>query len=128
MKKNIRIKNICENCSLPIYNVDDIDFFVLEPGEEKYIKDIEKWRKHDENNNLVYFKDSVGYKCWSEYDEDNRRIHFKTNINIEFWYKWNKNNDMIEITEKEYKEIEFRKKEKEYNSRTKCSRFELMEI
>ena len=32
------------------------------------------------------------------------------------------------ITEKEYKEIEFQKKEKEYLSREKISRFELMEI
>ena len=63
-------------------------------------------KKYNENNNLIYFKDSNG---------------------LEYWYKYDKNG-RIKITEKEYKEIEFRKKEKEYNSRTKCSRFELIDI
>ena len=67
-------------------------------------KEIERY---DENNNLIYYTSSFGYEHWLKYGENNRRI---------------------EITEQEYKEIEFRKKEKEYNSRTKCSRFELIDI
>ena len=38
-----------KNFSLPIYNIEDIDFFVLKPGEEKYIKDIEEWRKFEQS-------------------------------------------------------------------------------
>ncbi|KKK88838.1 hypothetical protein LCGC14_2739130 [marine sediment metagenome] len=54
--------------------------------------------------------------------------NYKDSIENEYWYKYNKNNEKINITEQEYKEIEFKKKEKEYNSRTKCSRFEIMDI
>ena len=50
----------------------------------------ERIKKYDKNNNLIYYKSSYGNECW---------------------YKW-ENNDRIRITEKEYKEIEFRKKEK----------------
>ncbi len=84
--------------------------------------------KYDKNNNLVYFKDNTGYEYWGEFDENNNQIHFKNNIGFENWYKFDKNNNFIEIIEKEFKEIEFRKKEKEYLSRTKCSRFEIMDI
>ncbi len=45
MKKNIKIKNITRNCSLSICNINDKDFsYILEPGEEKYIKNIEEWK------------------------------------------------------------------------------------
>ena len=64
-------------------------------------------QKYDENNNVIYRKFSSGY---------------------EDWYKWDKWDNNTKITEKEYKEIEFRKKEKEYLSRTKRSRFEIMDI
>ncbi|MEK0367955.1 MAG: hypothetical protein QQN45_08515 [Nitrosopumilus sp.] len=64
-------------------------------------------KKFDKNRNLIYRELSDGYKYWFKYDE---------------------NNNEIIITEKEYKEIEYNKNIKEYNSRTKCSRFELMEI
>ncbi len=67
-------------------------------------------------------------KFWREYDKNNNEIHYKNSKGEEYWYKYNKFGNRIKITEKEYKEIEFRKKEKEYNSRTKCSRFEIMEI
>ncbi len=63
-----------------------------------------------------------------KYDENNNLIYFKDTDNEEYWYKYDKNNNRIEITEKKYKNIEFRKKEKEYLSRTKCSRFELIDI
>ena len=62
MKKNIIIKNITKNYSLPIYVLEDIDFFILGPQEEKYIKDIEEWVKFEksiktcEKNGLLEIK------------------------------------------------------------------------
>ncbi len=94
----------------------------------KYASGIEVWQKYDKNNNLIHYKNSNGYERWSEYDKNNNEIHYKNSNGYETWYKYDKNNKSIIITEKEYKEIEFREKEKEYNSRTKCSRFELMDI
>ncbi len=88
----------------------------------------EKIREYDKNNNLIYYKSSGGYEFWKEYDKNSNLIHRKNNKGNRYWYKYDENNKCINITEKEYKDIEFRKKEKEYNSRTKCSRFEIMEI
>ena len=107
--------------------------------------------KHDDKSNLVYYKNIItGYECWREYDENNNEIHWKTsddreswyiydeNDNLIYWkyyssgykgwYKYDENDNKIKITEQEYKEVEFRKKEKEYLNRTKVSRFELMDI
>ena len=93
----------------------------------------EKWFKYDENNNRIYYKRDTGikgiyYKSWHKYDEKNNIIHYKNSNGYKNWYKYDKNGKITDITEKEFKEIEFRKKEKEYLSRTKVSRFELMEI
>ncbi len=87
----------------------------------------EVWRKYDKNNNLIHYKNSDGYEVWEEYNKNNNLIHYKDSTGLEYWYKWD-NGEEIEITEKEFKNIEFRKKEKEYNSRTKCSRFEIIDI
>ena len=94
----------------------------------KYYYGFECWYKYDKNNNVIYYKNSNGYECWQEFDENNNLIYSKDTDGLEKWFKYIKNNNRIKITEQEYKEIEFRKKEKEYLSRTKCSRFELMEI
>ncbi len=102
-----------------------------EKGNLIYEKDssgFEKWRKFDENNNRIYFKNSKGYDYWSEYDENNNEIYWKDSDGIEDWKKVGEFGYCIGITEQEYNDIKFRKKEKEYNSRTKCSRFELMDI
>ncbi len=85
-------------------------------------------KKCDNRNNLIYIEFISGYKLWREFDENNNLVYWKNSYGDENWWKYDKNNKRILITEKEYKEIEFRKKEKEYNSRTKCSRFELMDI
>ncbi len=69
-----------------------------------------------------------GYEEWYKYDENNNQVYCKNSIGDKWWYKYNKYNEQITATEQEYNEIEFRKKEKEYLSRTKCSRFEIMEI
>ena len=87
---------------------------------------LECWYKYDENNNEIHYKGSDGYEYWYKYDENNNKIYCNEGGN-KFWFKW-ENNNRINITEKEYKEIEFRKQEKEYLNRTKCSRFELMDI
>ncbi len=87
-----------------------------------------KIKEYDDRGNLIYEKDYNGFESWKEYDENNRKIHWKHSNGDEDWYKFDEKNNLTFITEKEYKEIEFRKQEREYNSRTKCSRFEIMEI
>ena len=66
-------------------------------------------KEFDENNNLIYIKDSYG---------------------LEKWYKW-ENNEQIEITQKEFERIKRNKeniKNRELINNSKISRFELMEI
>ncbi len=106
-----------------IKEYDENKNLIYRKGSDGY----ESWRKYDKNNNLIYCKWANGFEEWKKYDENNNRIHCKDSNGFERWYKWEDHNS-INITKKEYKEIEFRKKEKEYNSRTKCSRFELMDI
>ena len=118
-----------------------------ENNNKIYYKHIygECWREYDKNSNLIHYKNSSGTEQWWKFDENNNKIYYENNYGVEIWYKYDKNynlihekdnkgdecwykHDRIIITEKEYKEVEFRKKEKEYNSRTKCSRFEIMDI
>ncbi len=87
---------------------------------------VEYWYEHNEKGNIIHFKNSNNEEYWQEFDENNNLIHYK-GLN-EHWFKYGENNEKTEITKKEYNDIEFRKKEKEYNSRTKCSRFEIMDI
>ena len=85
-------------------------------------------KKYDENNNLIYFKDEDGFEEWRKFDDNRYLMYYKLSDDYEHWYMYSDLGRRIEITEKEYKEIEFRKKEKEYLSREKCSRFEIMDI
>ena len=94
----------------------------------KYSIGSESWYKYDENNNIIHFKSSTGNEYWSKYDENNNEIYCKNSNGSESWWKYDKFNYQAKITKKEYKYIEFRKQEKEYLSRTKCSRFEIMDI
>ncbi len=94
----------------------------------KYSNGLEYWYKYDENNNLIYYFRSDGFEYWCKHDKNNNEIYWKNSSGYEHWYKYDENDVQIEITKQEYKDIEFREQEKEYNSRTKCSRFELMEI
>ncbi len=95
----------------------------------RYCDFYEYWREYDKNNNLIYEKHSTGIEKWWKYNENNKYSrHYKESNGPEYWYKYSDLGRRIEITEKEFNEIEFRIKEKEYNSRTKCSRFELMDI
>ena len=86
----------------------------------------EFWFEYNENNNLIYFKNSNNYEFWQEFDENKNKIHFKNSLGNEYWFKYKTEilYRQIKITEQEFKNIKI----KEYNSRTKCSRFELMEI
>ena len=94
----------------------------------KLSNNYEYWGEYDENNNYIYSRNSWGYEFWREYDKNNNLIHYKNSSGNENWYKYNELGKQINITKKEYKYIEFRKQEKEYLSRTKCSRFEIMDI
>ncbi len=101
-----------------------------EKGNKIYQKNpngFEYWQEYDENNNIIHYKTSNG-EWWWKYDENNNLVYSKRSFGYENWYKCDKNNKRIKITEQEYKEIEFRKQEKEYLSREKCSRFEIMDI
>ncbi len=94
---------------------------------------VEYWKKYDDRGNLIYLRKFNGwsyYEEWTEYNEDNKEICYRDTryFLIGEYYKYDNGGNQIQITEKEYKEIEFRKKEKEYLSRKKCSRFEIMEI
>ncbi len=84
--------------------------------------------KYDDKNNIVltYFKNAWGHEHLYKDYVDNNLIYSKNNNGIESWYDYN--NKSREITKQEFEKIEYNKKIKEYNSRTKCSRFELMEI
>ncbi len=83
----------------------------------------EIWCEYDENN-IIHYKNSNNMEYFKKYDENNNCIYYKNFDGKEYWYKYNDKNNPTRITEKEYEKII----EKEYNSRTKCSRFELMEI
>ena len=84
----------------------------------------EIWYEYDENNNRIYVKGSDGWECWAEYDENNNEIYYKNTDGAENWVKYDNENNRIIITKQEFENIKI----KEYLSRTKCSRFELMEI
>ncbi len=95
----------------------------------KNSNDVESWHKFDENNNRIYLKYFNKKERWyEEWYENNKLIHFRNCVGWEYWKKYDENNKSILITEQEYNKIEFRKKEKEYLSRKKCSRFELIDI
>ncbi len=94
----------------------------------RYSTGIEYWSKYDKNNNEIYCRCPNGEEYWIEYNKNNKGIHYKDTTDHEYWYKYNNSGEQINIIEKEYNEIKFRAEEKEYNSRTKCSRFELIDI
>ncbi len=93
----------------------------------KCSNDFEWWRKYDENNNRIYFKGYLGsdyYEEWDKYDKNRNIIYCKSNIGskkYEAWFRYDKNNKRIDITKEKIEE-------KEYLSRTKCSRFKIMDI
>ena len=102
-----------------------------EKGNLIYYRNIsgdECWAEYNKNNNLIYHTDSEDYEVWYKYDENNNEIYFKNSSGYELWNKYDKNNNRTQITKKEYKKIQYNIKIKEYNSRTKCSRFKLMDI
>ena len=91
------------------------------------------WYKYDENNNCVYSKNSISnIEVQDIYDKNNNRIYvlyYQECLNgNNRWYKDDKDGELTRITEKEFNDIKRREKEKEYLSREKCSRFEIMDI
>ncbi len=88
----------------------------------------EQWIEYDENNNETHWRHSIGCEYWQEYDKNNNLIHFKDSDGNESWYKYNDSGEQKNITEQTLKYIEYNRKIREYNSRTKCSRFEIMDI
>ncbi len=88
----------------------------------------EEIKKYDVRGYLIYKKYSDDDEVWYKYNENGNLIYYKNPKGLEYWWKHDENNRATAITKKEFKEIEFRKQEKEYLSRTKVSRFELMEI
>ena len=85
----------------------------------------ESWAEFDDNNNELSFKNSNNYGYWCKYDENNNLIHYKNTYGFEFWYKYDENNKQIDITEKEFKQIE---RIKLYLNNKKINKFELIDI
>jgi len=83
--------------------------------------------KYDKNGNLIYYKAPNGLGIWQDYDENNNKIHYKTSGGYESWYKFEESK-RIEITKKEFDYIKFKEEEKEYLTRDKYSRFEILDI
>jgi len=79
-------------------------------------------------NNLIYHKEHDGYGTWKEFDENKNLIYFKDINENEDYYKYDDKKRSIKITKQEFEQIKRIKKEKEFNSRTKVSRFRLMDI
>ncbi len=95
----------------------------------------ESWFNYDDKGRTIYYENYAkitgSMKVWSVYYKNYRYAHYNID-GVEQWSKYDKNKktlfNEIEITKKEFKEVESRIKEKEYLSRGKCSRFELMDI
>ncbi len=94
----------------------------------KYSDGWEYWQKYDENNLLIHWRNSNNYEYWREYDNRGNCIHYKNINGDEWWLKYDENYNEIKISKKEFKYIQNKKQEKEYLSRTKVTRFELMDI
>ena len=71
--------------------------------------------KYDENNNLIYYKDSDNYEYWKEYDENNNEIHYKNSDNYEYWKEYDENNKEIH-----YKNSNGYEYWNEYDENNKC--------
>ena len=82
-------------------------------------------KEYDENNNLIHYKDALGFENWYKYDENNRIINSKDSKGYEEWYKRIDKHILLIITQQEFKQIE---RKKLYLNNKKCSRFELMDI
>ncbi|MEK0341922.1 MAG: hypothetical protein QQN40_07480 [Nitrosopumilus sp.] len=96
---------------------------------------LERWIKYDKNNNKIHYKDTNDYEVWQEYDENNRIICYKDSGRDECWYKYDENNNREEITEKEFLEIKYAKKqikndqeEEKILEKNITNRFKLMDI
>ena len=89
----------------------------------------EENRKYDKKGNVLYARYMDNAEYYYKYNENNQLIHsISFDDDYEGWFKYNEDNRQISISKEEFKEINFRATEKEYLSRTKVSRFELMEI
>ena len=95
---------------------------------KKFNSALRCWYKYDKNGNLIYYKDNIGLEKWKEFDENSNCIYHKEiengDILGEDWYRYDKNNDIINISEKEFEEIE----NKKILSQKPISRFEIMDI
>jgi len=83
-------------------------------------------KKCDERGNLIYYKNNINIEYWQEFDKNNNCIHSKDSRGNEYFWKYKKEicDKCIVISQKEFEQI----KRIEFNSRTKVSRFQLMDI
>ncbi len=134
IKEHYLYCSVSQNCSIREFKIK-VDWhsisqyqklsknFIREFKDKVHWYQISIYQKLSENF-IREFKNKVHWGCISQYQKlsENFIYEFKNKIHIERLI----NRKLI--TKKRLKELEFREKEKEYNSRTKCSRFELMEI
>lgn len=55
-------------------------------------------RSYDENDNLIYTKDSNGLETWYEYDSDGNEIHCKQSDGFESWCEYDNHSRLIHET------------------------------
>ena len=55
--------------------------------------------EYDQNNNLIYYKNSKGHEEWKSYDENNNLIHYKNSKGYEEWNEYDKNSNLIHYTD-----------------------------
>ncbi len=87
------------------------------------------WWKYNKNNDVIYYlellcDDDLWYESWFKYNYEANIGYKKDSGGKESWYRILPNRIIESISKKEYEKYE----EKEYLSRKKCSRFEIMEI
>ena len=91
---------------------------------KRYSDGYEICYEYNKDNKQIHYKTSSGFESWSEYDINNNLVYSKNNEGSECWSKYDKENKHTYITKQKFENI----KEKEYLSRKKCSRFELIDI
>jgi len=95
----------------------------------KYTNGYEDWYIYDEKSRRIYTKCSNGFERWEEYYDEFNLGYLRDNNGKERWFKYTEGYSWGDkISQKEFEWIKFKKKEKEFNSREKVSRFRLMDI
>jgi hypothetical protein len=81
--------SIHENGTLSAYNENDYLVYY------KNSNGVETWREYDEHDNCIHAKDSDGFEIWKEYDDNGNCIHSKNSEGLEAWREYDSNGNQI---------------------------------